>query len=304
MQPTASFEDMRAAIENSPLAGRDMVEIPILETGESAFAIQIGKGEVEPMWRIARAMIGSTGRWPVATCAWAQGGTWRDSMLSEDFFSRFFYHEAPDAKDVSPQALLRLAGSVDVDAFIEALAEEREGHFGIDEAMALEIVATQHACGISPSREDVLQAGIETHRELDHWLMHWESAHGLPADPALGRHDWFEQDPAALLLLPVANPWDSLAYLHWFGSSQPGAQYFIALGRRWHQHHGAELVAHYGTMLQCLVSRPPTTLDEAWSLAREHDLAAPCTLALPGISLRHHALGLIDHDRWFLHERP
>jgi hypothetical protein len=309
MQPLASLDHIRAIIENSPLVGREIVEIPILDTGESAFAIQIAKGEVEPMWRAARAMIESTGRWPVASCAWSRGATWRDSLLSEDFFSRFYYHEAPGAKDVSPRALLRLADEVDVDAFVEALADEREGYFGIDEAIAFEIETTQHACGIAPSPEEIADArtgdaAIDTHRTLDHWLMHWEAARRVPADPSLGRQDWFEQDPAALLLLPVANPWDTLAYLHWFGSSQPGAQYYIALGRRWHQRHGAELVAHYGTMLQCLVSQPPTTLDEAWRLAREHDLAAPCTLALPGIALRHHAIGLIGHDRWFLHERP
>lgn len=304
MQPLTSLEDIRAVIGNSALAGRDIVELPILDTGASAFAIQIAKDEVEPMWRAARAMVESTGRWPVAACAWGQNASWRDSMLSENFFSRFFYHEAPGAKDVSPQALLRLADEVDVDAFVETLAAEREGYFGMDDAVELEIEATQYACGIAPSREAIDDAGIETHRALDHWLMHWEAAHGVPTDASLGRQDWFAQDPAALLLLPVANPWDTLAYLHWYGSSQPGAQHYIALGRRWHQRHGAELVAHYGTMLQSFVSRPPTTLDDAWSLAREHDLAAPCTLALPGISLRHHALGLIDHDRWFLHERP
>jgi hypothetical protein len=57
-------------------------------------------------------------------------------------------------------------------------------------------------------------------------------------------------------------------------------------------------------MLQCLVSRPPQTVQDAWTVAREHDLAGECTLALPGIRLRDYARALIGWDRWFLHERP
>ncbi|WP_291467436.1 DUF4253 domain-containing protein [Acidovorax sp.] len=74
--------------------------------------------------------------------------------------------------------------------------------------------------------------------------------------------------------------------------------------RGWRELHGAELWAHYGTMLEFAVGRPPRDFDTALALAREHDLAAPCTLALPGIALRHHALGLVGHGTWFLHERP
>ena len=79
---------------------------------------------------------------------------------------------------------------------------------------------------------------------------------------------------------------------------------FIALLRRWRERNGAELFTHYGTMLEFEVSRPPADLDAALPLAHEHALAAPCTLALSGTPLRHHALGLVGHGEWFLHERP
>jgi hypothetical protein len=57
-------------------------------------------------------------------------------------------------------------------------------------------------------------------------------------------------------------------------------------------------------MLECFVSRPPVDVQEAWELAQQHDLAASSTLALSGTALRHYATGLLNFDRWFLHERP
>jgi len=305
-----SVNELRSALAGTDLYARDIVELPILDTGEVAFAVQISSSEVHTMWRIARSVLHATGRWPVASGCWGGGSSnWRERVLKEDFFSRFYYKETPGTTDVSPRALLRAADSVDVDAFIEELGVRGETYFSLEEALEFEIPATERVCGVRPTEQELRKATlnghlISTHRELDRWLMYWEAERGLPADRSIGRQPWYEHECTALIFLPVSEPWDTLAYLNWYGTSYPGAQYFIALGRRWRQRFGAELVAHFGTMLQCFVFRPPKTLDEAWQLAREHDLAAPCTLALPGISLRHHAVGLIGHDRWFLHERP
>ncbi len=103
---------------------------------------------------------------------------------------------------------------------------------------------------------------------------------------------------------PTPNGWDALAYLHWYAAVGRPAEAYVALGRLWERRFGAELVAHWGTMLQCYVDRPPRSLGDAWDLARMHDLVAPSTLALPGIRLRHYAPSLVGCDRWFLHERP
>lgn len=300
---------MRDVLCGTPLEGRELIKLPILDTGEVAYAVRIAAPEVESMWRVARALLHKTRRWPVATMSWGGGATWNENFASADLFSRFYYEEAPEAVDVTPRGLLRLADTVDVDAFVEQLSKKHDGYFDAKNASAFELEATQMACGVHPTLEELEHATlggkrVTTHLELDQWLMQWETSRGGPKDPSIGRQPWFEEEPCALLFLPVQEPWDTLAYLNWFGTSDPGTQYFIALGRRWNQQYGAELVAHYGTMLQCLVARPPQTQSEAWRLAREHDLAAPCTMALPGISLRHYALGLVGHDRWFLHERP
>jgi len=57
-------------------------------------------------------------------------------------------------------------------------------------------------------------------------------------------------------------------------------------------------------MMQFTVSRPPTSPDDAWRLAREPDILAANTLSNPGIPLRDHARALTILDRWFLHSRP
>lgn len=123
-------------------------------------------------------------------------------------------------------------------------------------------------------------------------------------DPALYRQPPFDPDNAWLVLLPTPQGENALAYEHWYGLERGRVEGFIALLRRWREQFGAELFAHYGTMLEFVVAQPPQDVDAALPLAREHYLAAPCTLALSGTPLRHHALGLVGHGDWFLHERP
>jgi len=83
-----------------------------------------------------------------------------------------------------------------------------------------------------------------------------------------------------------------------------GGEIVIAAARRWHERWGAEPVALWGTMMQFTVSHRPATPDDAWMLAREHDILAANTLSNPGIPLRDHARALTILDRWFLHSRP
>lgn len=118
--------------------------------------------------------------------------------------------------------------------------------------------------------------------------------------------EWFDPSPQAvvIVLLPITSGAESLAYLHWYAAETVGSEALIAVLKDWEQAYGAELVAHFGTMLQFVVSRPPQTLDQAFALAAQQYAVAPCTLALPGVSLREHVRALMHTDKWFLHERP
>ncbi len=300
-----SLDGLRTVFVDTPLEGREIVELPVLDTGEIAFALDVDVSTLEPSWRAARARLDETGRWPIVSTCWSHGGgSFAEWVREEDLFSRFYFEEAPDAGDVSPRALIERSRTSDVDTFLAALDRERREEEDVAEILDLELEETGRVVGSAPARAELERAALESPHRLDRWLLDWELAHGGLGDPAEARFEGFTPDRALLLLLPTADGWESLAYVNWYGTQLHGAQHFIALGRSWQERFGAELFAHYGTMLECRVSRPPADPRSAWEVAREHDLAAPSTLALPGAPLRRYANALAGHDHWFLHERP
>lgn len=308
-----SASDLTSVFSGTALANRTIVDLPILDTGQSAYALEITPAEVESAWRVAHGLISQTGRTPLVVTCWggrlpAKG--WENILRNEDLFDRWPYEQRTksSAANTSPLSLLRAADEVDVAAFVEQLSARRDRVRRLRDSMVYELESTGHLCGSAPTPDDVARARVSggpiaTAYDLDRWLLDWERDHGGSRDPGQARQPWFDPGKASLLLMPTASSWDCLAYIHWWGMNE-GAERYIALGREWSRRFGGELVAHYGTMLQCLVSSPPTTVSEAWELGRQHDLVAPCTLALPGIHLRHYAVALCGYDRWFLHERP
>ncbi len=308
-----SIVEFTQRLGGTPLAGRKLLSLPILDTPERAYAMITSPGEMEQLWRAARELVPTTQRWPLITTCWNGGLSVQDAIMNEDFFSRFSFNEAPNVDDVSPRALLAAADAINPVHFVGRMLKQRNtlrARFeDFDELVTGELDDTLGRCGSAPSREEVSQAVLDgrpitTAYQLDRWLFNWEQAHGGSGDPDMARQAWYEPDPVILLFLPTPHCWDALAYLNWFGTSDFGSENYIALGRAWEKKFGAELFAHFGTMLECFVTRPPETHQDAWDLAQQHDLAASCTLPPAGIALRHYATGLMDCDRWFLHERP
>jgi hypothetical protein len=96
-------------------------------------------------------------------------------------------------------------------------------------------------------------------------------------------------------MLPTALSEEALAYTGFFRAYGPHALAgVIAVARHWRIRHGAELVASWGTMLRFIVGQPPTTVSDAFRLAHEQEVVAPCTTILPGVSLRDHARALLS----------
>jgi hypothetical protein len=143
---------------------------------------------------------------------------------------------------------------------------------------------------------------------LEAWLLRWEEDYRpTTACESLDHHlAWTPVvEPCAVALVPTDHPTDALAYTGFFGAYGPsGLPGLIAVARDWSARYGAELVTNWGTMLWFAVSRPPEDIDDAFRLAHEHTVLAPCTTILPGVSTRDHARALLGRDRWFLHERP
>ena len=309
--PAESRDAWLARLQGTPLAGLDWLVLPVpghdgMDSGEIAWAAQVPVPERQALWQAARALVAQgSGRWPVVTTLWTGSTGVPDAeALAEDLFMRFPYEQGAARDDVSPRSFIATARSFDPE---ELLAELVEGSYPLDEEDQLDAWRSElEAAGISADDAGFDAAWAECAGDrlrFERWLVALEAAQGA-ADSERGRQEHFDPDNAWLVLLPTPHSEEALAYLHWYGMERGPADGFIALLRRWRERNGAELWAHYGTMLEFEVRQPPEDFVTALELAREHDLAAPCTLALPGIPLRHHALGLMGHGTWFLHERP
>lgn len=253
------------------------------------------------LWHAARALIPATGRAPVLT----ENG----SMQISELFSRTEFEHGPSTDDITPRGLIAQAGQVDVEQFVQRLAQKMDADGTWQDVVERELHATQHLCGQAPSMEAVLAAQIDGRKirttwDLDRWLVDWELANGASIKQLARRQNGYSMPAMSMVLLPTSDSWDALAYMHWFGAQHFSSASYLALGKRWQSQFGAEIYAHFGTMFECLVERPPQSLAEAWRLAREQHLVAPYSLYASGLSTRCLAAGLIGHDHWFFHERP
>jgi len=309
-----SIDELRALLADSEWQAAACVRLQMPGHAQSALAVEVAPYDAVSAWRYLRERIAATGRWPVVTAAWTGHGAWARNMTEADFFCRFEYgHARPGKpKDQSAQAILARSRDVDIDGFLQDCDGYWEAR--IDEFIEFQLEAMVHRRGNAPDRADAERAAATVAapkcRAVERFLLDWEIAQsGLPEvldEADLTYLEWFEPrgQPMALLLMPFTRGSELLAHMHWFGAGSISSETAIAFLRRWEDRYGAELVAHFGTMLQMTVARKPADIDEAFELAWEHERVAPCTTALPGVSVREHAKALLKTDRWFLHERP
>lgn len=310
-----SIPELDALFCDTPLAGRRIAATHVPESEQTVFALEVVTDASE-CWEYARAMLAETGRWPVlTTLAFArENESWETQVADANLFSRHeFAQECRDARlDDSPGAIIAAADGLDVDLLCSELPQDAP--LPIEESIEPELRETAALFGTAPQIEEAMAFLASTDTDdplaLDRWCFEWELAHctaplSLPPH-GFGHLEWHSpsHDTQALLLMPTANGWEIPAYLNWYAASRGNSQSVVALLREWHQHHGAELVAHYGTMLHFAVQQRPRTAEEAYRLAWQQAAIAPCTLALPGVALRNHARALLYTDRWFLREQP
>ncbi len=308
-----TFSEFVKHLKGSTLAEQKFVTLPVCDTNEQAYAIACKPAEAKALWDAAVALVPQTHRWPVLTTVWSSNGTTVEVLLDEDLFSRFGFEEEAAKDDVSPSAFIAAAKKIKLDA---ALIKAEKARFEEDDAedfadvIEYELDALPHIEGVNrPSAKDVAAARIggkpiKNSYQLERWLLDWELANKVSVVPEEVLPGFFEPDQTFLVFLPTPNSWEAFAYLSFYGRYHISSECCIALAKRWHEQYGAQLYAHFGTMVEFYTSSAPTTIDAAWQLAKEHDLMASCTLALPGISVRHYAQGLMHTNAWFMHERP
>lgn len=306
-----TLESLRELLKETVLKDADIAQINIPLTDEIAIAIKVDLENSLNSWSLLKDLLSQTQRYPVITTCWgASMGSWENTIKSEDFFSRFYFSEEYPEMDLSPQAIIaraNLYSDLDLAAFLNERAQLNT--YDLDAQILTELESTKSQFGSAPSelaiKEQIQSGAIATIVDLERYLFDWEIQYQITTKLELDSQsylDWYQPQgqTLALLLLPTSHSWEALAYLAWFGGSKAA----IPLLKRWHQTYEAELVCHYGTMLQLLVKRKPKTPHEALELAIQQVLLAPCTTMLSGISIRNHARSLLIADRWFIHERP
>lgn len=148
---------------------------------------------------------------------------------------------------------------------------------------------------------------------IERFLLDWELGLGLSSAKEtqwllvpmgrLGEPQPPPEEPAFLFLLPTTVPWE--VYAHIEGLFNLPSDQLIRAERGWHQAYGAEPMAIFmGSSTQLLVPRPPSKVELAWVLAREHYLLASDTLMLQGHRLRDYARALMQASYWDLWSKP
>jgi Domain of unknown function (DUF4253) len=300
-----TIEAISNLLQGSFLEGQEIRQLEIDESDECAFAIEVPRANALDAWHLMKSYLRDIKRYPVLTEGWG----------SDDYFSRFYYREEENdgkLQGISPREIIARVPMANLEAFLETRRIARKEY--LEDSIDYSLARTRERFGECPDnsqiRELIDSATIQSTVDLEKWLFDWELQHFNYEDattaPDTGYLDWFEPDSktAILMLLPIENGWDSLAYIHWFGACSAGTTVAISFLKRWNQRYNAELVCHYGTMLQLNVGRLPGTPEEAFELAWQQEALAECTTILPGISLRDHARSLLTVNRWFLHERP
>lgn len=311
-----SIAQLRHALDGSSLSNQDIVRVPPAPgNDEIVFAIDVNGIDAMEAWRLLRSLTSITGRWPLLTMMHTnRADSWERQVGEADLFSRFYFaEEKRDARlGDSPADIIAAAAGINV---AEQFARfPADASLEITDALETAKQETLLQYGTAPVIDDraafLTGESISTLKQLERWFLQWEIENcveplALP-EYGLTHIDWYtpNYESHALLLMPSLRGWEAPAYINWFASYLCNSQFIVALLREWHEQYGAELVAHYGTMLQFMVSRRPATIEEAFELAWQQHTVSPCTLILPGVSVRNHARALLQTDRWFLHERP
>ncbi|BFM39580.1 DUF4253 domain-containing protein [Synechocystis sp. LKSZ1] len=288
-----------------PQALTSLRRLSIPASDHVALILEVDPPQALEVWQRLYAGVEQTQYYPVITESWGE----------EDFFSRFYYQEEKSQgrlADVSPRAIIAQADGQSRESYLRERRQAETEYLETSVADALELTRRRYGQSPDPSEVTALidQGQIQSRVDLEQWLWQWEQdafeVSRVMAPDYLDYLDWFSSSSplTPVLLLPTPNSWDTLAYLHWYGACTCGTSMAIRFLEHWYRQYGAELVCHYGTMLQFRVKRRPQSPTAAFQLAWEQEALAPCTTLLPGVSLRDHARALMTVDHWFLHERP
>jgi hypothetical protein len=298
---TRTAHEIAECLATTSLSGESLSEVPLPDGQGATWVVDLPDGDLVSRWGEARDAVSALGLYPVAVTSWARPAS---DWVREDLFSRFYYGE-----DSAPKAVIARSQALSVDEALNSFVRDRERNWTIehwDQIVDFQLASTERDYGQRLDRAALRNVPPGDRVALERCLLDWEETVRPTSPPeANGAFGWFDADPVGLVLLPLAEPCHAAAYLSFYGAEGRGQHDALTrLMCAWQTDFGALLVANWGTMLQFVVSSPPSTLDEAFALAVQHATIAPSTTGLSGQGIRHLARHLWRGERWFLHERP
>lgn len=293
----SELERIRRLVAGTGLADCELQPVPVLDTGEVGYCFKVPIADAHRLWRKARELVDELGRWPVLVM----------EAFYPDTFNRFYY---AGEGDQSPASVLeRAAAMTDEQVWEVFLLSAPLGDAEWDGVVRGDLDESEERVGRRP------ELTVEDSRRLrpDYWrveqaLLEWEEQQQPTTSPVNAEYlDWMPlfDGPCGLMLMPTDKPWEVPAYTDFYGASKPlGHEALIRVQHYWWKRYGAVLMASWGTQLEFDVARPPADVHSAFPLALEQSAVAPCTIILPGVSVRQHARALPGRPTWYLHERP
>lgn len=325
-----SLDALSKILEKTELASRQLAEMPILDTGERAFVVEVDVASSFKSWEILSSLKSRTGRCPIIIDKLEKGNKWIDSVVNDTH--RFSRNEFEDIffkngsyrkikKDIAPRSIINRSEALSINTVLKTYSKaekEAEWRQADLEEIEWQVHQTQRDFGVAPSVSAVIDAldaksKTITQTELEEFLFRWEQKHADSSQflarpgPILKYLNWYELPPdegMGIMLLPTLSSWHTLAYINFWGAQGSiETEKKMAILKSWNKRFGTELVAHYGTILNLLSQRIPS-IEQTFQLAWEQDCVASCTIGLSDISLRELARALLHTRRWFLHDRP
>lgn len=306
------MENIIRELEDFGIVSPVIIKLDTPQSGKPAYAIKINSEDRYLIWDHLYNLKLKLNAYPIVCATWGStSSSWSKSIQTEDVFSRFYFEEESLDGGVSPKNIIEKAEQADWGSILHD--HNKVYSKDIVDSISYCIDSLKTIYGKYPSEQDILNqmsnGTIKDYFSLHEWLMEWSEKevgiNRLSQEPT-DFLSWYEPcgQEEFIVLLPVTNGWESIAFLHWFGASTTSTPKAMALLKYWNREYGAELVAHYGTILHLRVNKRPRTLQEAFKLAKEQESFAPCTTVLPGATLLELAVALMSKDIWFLHERP
>jgi hypothetical protein len=140
-----------------------------LSLSQWAFLLDVDRDNALNAWFFIRSLLRETGRYPVLSEGWG----------SDDFFSRFYYREEVDhgkLPNSAPEAILASAPTVDLEAFLASRQASRAE--SLEDGIDFSLAATHDRFGFCPDRSQIAalinHGTIQSHVELERWLLKWE----------------------------------------------------------------------------------------------------------------------------------